>query len=159
MTAIEPWDPVLAGQIIADLKDLPGAMLPILHRLQHRFGYIDGAADGLIAQALRMTVAEVHGVVSFYPDFRRTAPGRHRVKLCRAEACQAMGCRDLERHAQVTLGIAYHETTRDRRVTLEPVYCLGNCALAPAVMIDDTLYGRVDQTMFDGLLQGLGRQA
>ncbi len=156
MTAIAPWDPVSAGQIIADLKDLPGAMLPILHRLQHRFGYIDQAADGLIAEALRITAAEVHGVISFYPDFRRTAPGRHRVKLCRAEACQAMGCRDLERQAQDRLGIAYHETTRDRRITLEPVYCLGNCALAPAVMIDETLFGRVDRARFEALLDGLG---
>ena len=150
-----PFDPEIARDVIAGLKHLPGATLPILHALQERFGYVDAAAVPLIADALNLSRAEIHGVVSFYHDFRDAPAGAHVVKLCRAEACQSMGCRDLERHAEARLGVAMGGTTADHRVTLEAVYCLGNCALSPAVMIDGALHGRVDAARFDELIDEL----
>lgn len=156
MAHAAPFDPELARNVIAALKHLPGATLPILHALQDRFGYVDAAAVPLIADALNLSRAEIHGVVSFYHDFRDTPAGDHVVKLCRAEACQSMGCRDLERHAEARLGVAMGATRADGRATLEAVYCLGNCALSPAVMIDGELYGRVDAARFDELIDALG---
>ena len=152
MVAVTPWDPELARDIIDRLKTLPGATLPILHALQERFGYVDRAAVPLIAKALNLSQAEIHGVIGFYHDFRAAPPGRHVIKLCRAEACQSMGCRSLEAHAKARLGIDFGETTPDRRFTLAPVYCLGNCALSPALMIGEELFGRVDAARFDALL-------
>lgn len=153
MALAAAWDPQNAQTIIDRLKALPGATLPILHALQDRFGYVDAQAVPLIAEAVNLSRAEIHGVISFYHEFRAAPPGRHIVKLCRAEACQAMGCRTLEAHVQARLGIGFGETTRDRRFTLEPVYCLGNCALSPAVMIDGELFGRVDPAGFDALVE------
>lgn len=155
MAQSAPFDPETARDVIDGLKHLPGATLPILHALQERFGYVDAAAVPLIADALNLSRAEIHGVVSFYHDFRDAPAGAHVVKLCRAEACQSMGCRDLERHAEARLGVAMGGTTSDRRVTLEAVYCLGNCALSPAVMIDGALHGRVDAVRFDELIDEL----
>jgi formate dehydrogenase subunit gamma len=149
------FDPVLAGDIIEDLKHLPGATLPMLHALQDRFGYVDPAAIPLIANALNLSRAEIHGVATFYHYFRHEPPGAHVIELCRAEACQSMGCRDLETHAETRLGIAMGETRQDGRATLQPVYCLGNCALSPAVMIDGKLHGRVDAKRFDALVAAL----
>ena len=146
------WDQEEARQIINRMKHLAGATLPMLHALQDHFGYVDRQAVPLIASALNLSQAEIHGVISFYHDFRSAPAGRSVIKLCRAEACQSMGCRDLEAHAQQRLGIGFGETTADRRFTLEPVYCLGNCALSPAVMIDDELHGRVDADRFDALI-------
>jgi formate dehydrogenase subunit gamma len=152
MVSVTPWDPEQARDIIDRLKTLPGATLPILHALQDRFGYVDRAAVPLIAKALNLSQAEIHGVIGFYHDFRAAPAGRHVIKLCRAEACQSMGCRSLEAHAKDRLGVDFGETTADRRFTLEPVYCLGNCALSPAVMIGEELHGRVDAARFDALI-------
>jgi formate dehydrogenase subunit gamma len=151
-----PFDPDIAREVITGLTHLPGATLPILHALQDRFGYVDAAAVPLIADALNLSRAEIHGVVTFYHHFRQAPAGTHVIQLCRAEACQSMGCRDLERHAETRLGVDMGGTRTDRRATLEPVYCLGNCALSPAVMIDGELHGRVDAARFDELLDELG---
>jgi formate dehydrogenase subunit gamma len=152
MVSVPPWDPVEAQALIDGLKHLPGATLPILHALQHRFGYVDGQAVPQLARALNLSQAEIHGVITFYHEFRTAPCGDSVIKLCRAEACQSMGCRALEAHVQQRLGIGFGETTADRRFTLEPVYCLGNCALSPAVMIDGALHGRVDAQRFDALV-------
>ena len=156
MAHTAPFDPEIARDVIADLKHLPGATLPILHALQDRFGYVDAAAVPLIADALNLSRAEIHGVVTFYHHFRQAPAGAHVVQLCRAEACQSMGCRELERHAEARLGVAMGGTRADGRATLEAVYCLGNCALSPAVMIDGELHGRVDAARFDELIDELG---
>ena len=129
-----------------------GALLPILHALQEEFGYIDAAAEPLIAEALNITRAEVHGVITFYHDFRREPAGRHVLKLCRAEACQAAGGDPLARHAETRLGLAMGATAADGSVTLEPVYCLGLCAVAPSAMLDGRLVGRLDENGLDALL-------
>lgn len=140
---------------IDTLKHRPGALLPILHALQERFGHVPSDAIPLIADALRQTRAEIHGVISFYHHFRTTPPGRHTLRICRAEACQAMGAKALEAHVRTRLGIDYHQTTVDREITLEPVYCLGNCACAPSVQIDDTVRGRITPARFDDLVDEL----
>lgn len=129
-----------------------GSLLPILHDIQDSFGYIPQDALPVIAKDLNLSRAEVHGVMSFYHDFRENPAGQHVLKLCRAEACKSMGADALAQHAQKTLGIEWHETTRDGAVTLEPVFCLGLCACAPAVMIDDRIVGRVDDARLDALL-------
>jgi formate dehydrogenase subunit gamma len=134
------------------LKSLPGALLPIFHAVQEALTYVPKDAVPLIARELNLSVAEVHGVVSFYHYFLQQRPGRHVVHLCRAEACQAQGGAALEAHVKAKLGVDYHGTTRDGSVTLEPVYCLGNCALGPAMMVDKRLHGRVTAKRFDALL-------
>lgn len=139
--------------MVAALKDIPGALLPILHRIQDEIGYIPAEAVPVIAKELNLTRAEVHGVISFYHDFRSEAPGRHIVKVCQAESCQAMGSAVLTRHVKSHLGVEFHATTADRAFTLEPVYCLGNCALSPAVMIDGEIYGRVTPQRFQQVLE------
>jgi formate dehydrogenase subunit gamma len=131
--------------IIEDCRHLEGPMLPILHKVQAEFGFIPESAKQVIAQALNLSRAEVHGVVSFYHDFRSHPAGRHTLKLCRAEACQAMGSEDLAKSVKARLGIDWHETTPDGAVTLEPVFCLGLCACAPAAMLDGEVYGRLDE--------------
>ena len=131
------WDEERALRCIRAHEHLAGAMLPVLHALMEEFGYIDQAAIPLVANALNVSKAEVVGVVNFYSDFRQTPPGRHVLKICRAEACQAMGCDELLTHLQRQLGVELGETSSDGTVTLEPVYCLGNCALSPAVLLDD----------------------
>jgi formate dehydrogenase subunit gamma len=136
----------------ARLEGLDGALLPILHAVQEALSYVPKDAVPLIARALNLSVAEVHGVVSFYHYFRQERPGRHVVHLCRAEACQALGAAQLETHAKASLGIDFHGTTADGAITLEPVYCLGNCALGPSMMIDERLQGRVTATRFDALM-------
>jgi formate dehydrogenase subunit gamma len=131
----------------------PGALLPILHEVQDALGFVPEGAVAPIAAALKLTRADVHGVISFYHEFRRRPPGRHVLKLCRAEACQSMGTRELEAHARRRLGLADGQCdTRDRRFTLEPVYCLGNCALSPAMLVDGELHGRVTPQRFDALI-------
>lgn len=135
--------------------DQPGAMLPVLHALQDACGYVPAAAIPVIADALKLSRAEVHGVISFYHHFRTAPAGRHVVQVCRAEACQAVGAQRLEAHVQRVLGCDWHQTSADRAVTLEPVYCLGNCACGPSLRIDDELLGRVDPASFDALLAGL----
>ncbi len=130
----------------------PGALLPILHAIQDEIGYVPEAAVGIVADVLNLSRAEVHGVVTFYHFFRTQPAGKHIVYVCRAEACQSMGARALEQHARTRLGVDLHGTTADGRFTLEPVYCLGNCALSPAVMVDETVYGRVTPERLDEIL-------
>ncbi|ATN36283.1 formate dehydrogenase subunit gamma [Rhizobium sp. ACO-34A] len=131
--------------IICELQGLEGPLLPILHAVQDTFGYVPEQAKPLIAQALNLSRAEVHGVVSFYHDFRSHTAGRHVLKLCRAEACQSMGGDALAERVKSLLGIDFHETTPDGAVTLEPVFCLGLCACAPSAMLDGELHGRLDE--------------
>ncbi|MEQ1947821.1 MAG: formate dehydrogenase subunit gamma [Bryobacteraceae bacterium] len=147
------WNPERASSIIEGLMHLPGALLPILHALQDEFGYIDAAAVPILAKALNLSKAEVHGVISFYHDFRKTPPGRHVMRMCRAEACQAMGCDALIEHVESRIGAKLGQTAADGSFTLEPVYCLGNCALSPSVMLDGKLYGRVSKKAADDLIE------
>ncbi|MGQ4877813.1 formate dehydrogenase subunit gamma [Billgrantia sp. LNSP4103-1] len=155
MSAFTPYTPALLQQQIEAHRHKPGGLLPILHAIQDRFGYIPREAVPPIAESLQLTRAEVHGVISFYHHFRTAPPGRHVVQLCRAEACQARGSRMLERHARETLGIDFHQTTADREITLEPVYCLGNCACGPSLRIGDRIHGRVTPEKFDRLVDEL----
>jgi formate dehydrogenase subunit gamma len=152
-----PWDPEVAQQRIREQLHLDGALLPILHALQEEFGYIDEAAEPLIAAALNRSRAEIHGVVTFYHDFRRAPGGRHVVKLCRAEACQAVGGDALAMRACARLGVALGETAADGRVSLEPVYCLGLCAVAPSAMVDGRVVGRLEAQRLDALLAEVER--
>ena len=138
--------------VIATLKDKPGALLPILHGIQDALGYIPADSVPAIAQGLHLSRAEVHGVISFYHYFRDTPPGKQTVHICRAESCQAMGGKQLEQHVKDQLGIDYHETTADGQFSLEPVYCLGNCACSPAMQIGDDIYGRVSAQSFDAII-------
>jgi len=139
-------------EAVARLKALPGALLPVLHAVQEAIGWIPPEAVPLLAHGLNLSRAEVHGVISFYPHFRTRPVGRHVLHLCRAESCQAMGGAALEAHARQSLGVDFHATTADGAITLEPAYCLGNCALSPALLLDDELHGRVDAARFDELI-------
>jgi formate dehydrogenase subunit gamma len=143
-------------EILDECARRPGPLLLVLHAVQQKLGFVPEEAVPYIAERLNLSRAEVHGVLSFYHHFRRTVPGRHVVQVCRAESCQAMGAEHLARHAQERLGIRFHETTADGTFSLEAVYCLGNCACSPAVMIDEELYGRVSPDRFDSLLAERG---
>jgi formate dehydrogenase subunit gamma len=134
------------------LKDRAGALLPVLHAIQDALGYVPAEAVPLVAEELNLSRAEVHGVISFYHYFRDTPPGRHTIHLCRAESCQAMRSKELEAHAKTRLGVGFHQTTPDGAFSFEPVYCLGNCALSPAVMVDGQLYGRVTPERFSAIV-------
>jgi formate dehydrogenase subunit gamma len=139
--------------ICAQLQGTAAPLIPILHAVQERIGFVPKEAVPLIARELNLSIADVHGVVSFYHYFRQDPGGRHIVHLCRAEACQAVGGAALEAHAKQSLGVDFHGTTRDGAIRLEPVYCLGNCALGPAIMIDHQLHGRVSPQRFDELMR------
>lgn len=138
--------------ILAAHSGMEGSLLPILHAVQAEFGHVPQDVLPVIAKSLNLSRAEVHGVVSFYHDFREEPAGRHVVKLCRAEACQAMGADRVAAHAQAALGVDWHGTTKDGAVTLEPIFCLGLCACAPAAMVDGKIVGRVDEARFDALV-------
>ena len=140
-------------EITTALKDKPGALLPILHAIQDALGYVPAESVPAIAKALNLSRAEVHGVISFYHYFRDTPPGKHTIHLCRAESCQAMGGKQLEKHVKARLGIDFHETTADGKFSLEPVYCLGNCACSPAMQIDEEIFGRVSANLFDAVVK------
>lgn len=157
MSQTSTWDADRALSRIRELEHLPGALIPILHALQEEFGYLDPAAVPLIADALNLSKADVHGVISFYHDFRNTPPGRHVLRICRAEACQSMGCDSLIGHVENRLGIKLGETTADRSFTVEAVYCLGNCALSPSAMLDGKPYGRVSPQVADFLIDSARR--
>ena len=146
----------IASEIINQFDAKPELLVQVLHAFVERYGFISEEALRQIADELNLSRAEVHGVVSFYHDFRTTPPGEHVVKICQAEACQAMGSRELTDHAKGKLGVDMHGTTGDGKVSLEPVYCLGNCACSPAVMIDDKVYGRVDAGRLDTLIDACG---
>jgi formate dehydrogenase subunit gamma len=151
----ESLDAHARGQIdlaLSQYQSQPGPLLQVLHAVQQRLRYIPDAAVPIIASALNLSRAEVHGVITFYHYFRRHPPGQHTVQVCQAESCQAMQAEQLTEHAKQRLGVGFHGTTPDGRFTLEPVYCLGNCASSPAIMIDDELYGRVSAKRFDDLI-------
>ena len=138
---------------VASQRGRIGPLLPVLHAIQDTLDFIPPDAVPMIASALNLSRAEVHGVMTFYHDFRSTPAGEHVVHLCRAEACQAAGARELERHARERLGVGFGETTADGLVTLEPVYCLGNCACSPSIRIDDEIHARVSPSRFDELIE------
>src|ERR1700690_2598308 len=152
MPPCEPWDAARGAEIIAEHTHLGGPALGRLHALQEAFGYVPEPAVPMIASALNLSRAEVHGVFTFYHDFRHQPAGRHVLKLCRAEACQAAGGDALAARAEAKLGIALGNTTADERVTLEPIYCLGLCATAPSAMLDGRLVGRLDEARIDVLV-------
>jgi formate dehydrogenase subunit gamma len=139
--------------VVRSVADRPGPLLLALQALQQAFGYVDPRAVPVVADELNLSRAEVHGVLTFYSDLRTTPPGRHHVQVCRAEACQARGAAALVSHAQASLGTGLGGTTADGAVTLDGVFCLGNCALGPAVAVDGHLHGRVDASRFDSLVQ------
>ena len=145
----------LIAALIARFREVPGGLLPLLHAVQDSLGCIPAGAVPAIAGALGLSRAEVHGVISFYHDFRSEPAGRHVLQICRAEACQAMGSRELEAHVKARLGIDYGATSADGAVTLEAVYCLGNCACSPSVRLDDAIHARVDAARLDALLAEL----
>lgn len=147
-------DSAIASEIIAEFDARPEMLVQILHAFLARYAYISQDAIRQVADELNLSRAEVHGVVSFYHDFRTGPPGKRIVKICQAESCQAMGSRALTAHAEEKLGVTMHGTTEDGEVTLEPVYCLGLCACSPAMMIDDDVFARVDADRFDRLLAG-----
>ncbi len=145
-----------ARAIAAERGNRPDELLEILHDVQSALGYVPEAVVPALAQALNLSRAEVHGVVTFYHDFRAKPAGRHVLKLCRAEACQSMGCETLVERAESRLGIACGETSADGRVTLEPIYCLGLCATAPSAMMDGRIVGRLTPERLDALLKEAG---
>jgi formate dehydrogenase subunit gamma len=140
-------------RVVEERKAQAGALLPILHGIQDALGFVPKDAVPVIAQALNLSRAEVHGVISFYHYFRSTPPGRRTVFICRAEACQSMGAERLAAKARATLGVDFHETTADGNFSLEPIYCLGNCACSPSMMIDREIYGRVTPERFEEVMR------
>lgn len=147
----------IIDEAIAAKRTLPGALLPVLHAIQDALGWVPPDAVPRVAHALNVSQAEVHGVITFYHDFRSSPPGRHVLKLCRAEACQAMGSDALAARLTQRLGIAWRETSRDGALTIEPVYCLGNCALSPALVIDGKLRGRITPDALDAIIDACKR--
>ena len=152
MSQPEPFTAERAVELIAAHADQEGALLPVLHALQHAFGFIPTEAVPIVAGALNLSRADVHGVVTFYHDFRTEPAGRRVLKLCRAEACQARGGDAIAAQAEKALGVAIGQTTADRRVTLEPTYCLGLCASGPSAMLDERIIGRIDAARLDALI-------
>ncbi|MGB3417507.1 MAG: formate dehydrogenase subunit gamma [Mesorhizobium sp.] len=141
--------------VVEEMKHLEGPLLPILHGIQHEFGYVPREALPVIASELNLTRAEVYGVVSFYHDYRSKPAGRHVLKLCQAESCQSMGSDAVAARFKQLLGIDFHETTADGAVTLEPVYCLGLCACSPSAMLDGEVIGRIDAGKVDEIVAGV----
>ena len=156
MESLPPREADTVRRIVGEHLGRPGPLLEVLHAVQAELGCIPAGAVPLVAEGLNLSRAEVHGVVTFYHYFRESKPGRHTVSLCQAEACQSMGAQSLTEHARRRLGIDFHETTADGRFTLEPVYCLGNCACSPAAMIDGRLCGRLTPQGFDALIAAHG---
>ena len=148
-------DADLVINIVKEWQDKPGALLPILHGIQDALGFVPADAVPLIAGGLNLSRAEVHGVISFYHYFRSTPPGRHIIRICRAESCQAMGGRQLETHVRQSLNIDYHQTSADGQITLQPVYCLGNCACSPAIQVGDEIHSHVDPVKFNTIVDQL----
>ena len=147
------YDETEVAEIIGEKRGLEGPMLPILHDIQQRYGHVPEAAVRQIAAALNLTRAEVHGVVTFYHDFRKEQAGRHVLKVCRAEACQAAGSDAIAGALEKALGIGFGETTADGQVTLEAVYCLGLCATAPSAMLDRRIIGRLTEAKVGALVE------
>lgn len=152
MTTGTEWDLQSVLDTIDQYKEKPGALLPMLHAIQDEQGFIPSAAVTLIAESLNLSAAEVHGVISFYHEFRSSKPGRHVLQVCQAESCQSMGSRALTDYVKKQLKVGFHQTTADGEFSLEPVYCLGNCACSPAIRLDDDIHGLMDQQKFDALV-------
>jgi formate dehydrogenase subunit gamma len=152
MTGRTPWDESQARVLIEAKRAEPGAALPILHALQERFGYIDDSAIPAIAEGLKVSKAEIHGVVSFYHDFRRAPVDGATLKLCRAESCQALGCEDLVAHLSQAHGLEVDRADASAPLAVETVYCLGNCALSPAALLDGEPIGRLDRVALDEIV-------
>ena len=146
-------DKKTTSEIVAEHGAKPELLVQILQAITSRFGWIPDATIRQLAEELNLSRADVHGVVEYYHDFRTEEPGKHILKICQAEACQAMGSRKLTEHAKKVLAMSFHDTEND--ITLEPVYCLGNCACSPAIMINGKTYGRVDEARFNALLDSL----
>lgn len=156
MSSAQPvWDRDKVLGIIKTLKDMPGALMPILHGIQDELGYVPEDSVPLMADALNLSRAEVHGTLTFYHHFRTTPPGRHSVQICRAEACQAMGANCLIAHAKKTLGVDFHETTTDGAISLDQVFCLGNCACSPSILVDGEVVSEVSTNAFDAIVDSL----
>ncbi|MEQ1939661.1 formate dehydrogenase subunit gamma [Mesorhizobium sp. CN5-321] len=143
------------ASIVEEFRSLEGPLLPILHGVQHAFGHVPQEALPVIADALNISRAEVHGVVTFYHDYRKEPAGRHVLKLCQAEACQSMGSDAIAARVKQLLGIDFHQTTKDGSVTLEPVYCLGLCACSPSAMLDGEVIGRLDDEAIDEIVEAV----
>ena len=138
---------------IQEYQDKPGALLPLMHAIQDDLGFVPEESYKPISKAYNLSVAEIHGFVTFYHHFRTHLPGKNILQICRAESCQAMGSEDLENYCQEKLGIDYHQTTKDNSITLEPVYCLGNCACSPAMMMNEEVIGRVTPEKIDQIIK------
>jgi len=151
----EPYSDAEASRLIEEERSQQGPLIPIFHRLQERFGYIDDRAIEPIAETLNISRAEVFGVLSFYSDFRRSPSSATSVRICRAEACQSVGGAALLSHAENVLGVGCGEETNDGKVRLEQVFCLGNCALSPAVMVEERLIGLVTPARFDEIIASI----
>ena len=149
------WGRTEVESVVERLKERPGALMLILHEVQKQIGYVPRESVPIIARGLNLSRAEVHGVITFYHDFHTRPRGRHVIKVCRAESCQAMGGETLAAHASVRLGVELGANTPDGEYTLEPVYCLGNCACSPAMMVDEELHGRVSPERFDSIIASL----
>ncbi|HKJ61630.1 MAG TPA: formate dehydrogenase subunit gamma [Hyphomicrobiales bacterium] len=145
------------GAVVDECVGLEGPLLPILLGVQQEFGFVPQAALRIIAEKLNLSRAEVHGVMTFYHDFREQPAGRHVLKICRAEACQAMGGDHMAERAQEALGVGWNETAEDGSVTLEPVYCLGLCACAPSAMLDGRVVGRLDDDRLEKIIDEVRR--
>lgn len=152
MPHYEPWSEERARAVIEEFSHLEGPLMPMLHAVQETFGHVPDAIVPMLAEMLNVSRAEVHGVVTFYHDFRHEPAGRHVLKLCRAEACQAAGGDALADHAEHRLGCKLGETTADGRVTVEPIYCLGLCATAPSAMLDGRIVARLNERRLDALI-------
>ncbi len=155
MSDYEPWNIDRAKAVITAHVAAEGATLPVLHALQSIFGCVPPEAEPLVAAALNLTRAEVHGIVTFYQEFRRSPPGRHLLHVCRAEACQSVGADATAHHLRQMLGVDWHETTPDGGVTLQPVFCLGLCATGPAALVDGHPVGRLSPARIDRMLATL----
>lgn len=155
MADYEPWNEERARAVIAGHATIEGAGLPVLHALQDVFGCVPLAAEPLVAAALNISRAEVHGIVTFYHEFRRTVPGRHILRVCRAEACQAVGADAVGAHVRSALAIDWNQTSANGAVTLEPVFCLGLCATGPSALLDGRPLGRLNTARIDRMLESL----
>lgn len=153
MARYEAWDASEAAKVVAARANDKGAAIPIFHDLMDRFGYVDRSIVPLVAEALNLSRAEIHGTLTFYHDFRDHPPGRCTVKICRAEACQARGAVPMQKALMKRLGIGWHETTPDGAITLEPVFCLGFCANGPAALVDEQPVGALDSKKLDDLIE------
>jgi len=155
LSTISAWDSAKASTIIDQFKSVRGGLLPALHALQHDFGYVDDSAIPLLAQAFNQSKADIYGVITYYHEFRRAKPGRHVITVCRAEACQSMGAERLLDDIKKRLKVDVGGKTADGQFSLEQVFCLGNCALSPAIQVDGAMHGRVTVDLIDDLCREL----